>query len=61
MSAQQSDLPSENPGADVDPAVERELVRRANQLCRRAEPHTDRSPCAAHRAEAHRQLHGLAG
>jgi hypothetical protein len=61
MSAQQSEVPAEDPGAEVDPKADRELVRRADQLCRRAEPHTDRSPCAAHLAEAQRQLLGLSG
>lgn len=61
MSAQRSDLPSQNSGADVDPTTDDQLVRRASQLCLRAEPHTDASPCAAHLAEAHRQLLNLPG
>ena len=61
MSAQQSGFPTEDRGAKVDPKADPELVRRADQLCRRAEPHTDRSPCAAHLAEAQRQLLGLSG
>ncbi len=48
MSAQQSDVPTATP----------ELVRRASQLCLRAEPHAHESPCAAHLAEAQRQLLG---
>ena len=35
------------------------VARRANQLCRRAEPHTDSAPCPAHVHEAQRQLFGL--
>ena len=42
--------------AEMSMAEERELVRRANQLCRRAEPHTEVVPCAAHLHEAQRQL-----
>lgn len=37
-----------------------ELVRRAEQLCRRSEPHTDTVPCASHLHEAQRQLAMLA-
>ena len=33
-----------------------QIVRRATQLCVRAEPHTDQSPCPAHVSEATRQL-----
>jgi hypothetical protein len=58
MSAQQA----EDGGATVMPKVtaaeEREIVRRANQLCRRAEPHTESAPCPAHLHEAQRQLFG---
>ena len=42
-------------GADLQPQV----VRRATQLCARAEPHTDQSPCPAHLTEAQRQLFRL--
>ena len=59
MTAQQSDLPMELPDADGDPVVPRRVVRRASQLCLRAEPHTDQSPCRAHLMEASRQLMGL--
>jgi hypothetical protein len=36
-----------------------QVVRRATQLCIRAEPHTDEAPCSAHLSEAHRQLFRL--
>lgn len=65
MSAQQSDVPAELLSSELhpptDPAVRRQVVRRASQLCLRAEPHTDESPCAAHLNEANRQLLGLPG
>jgi hypothetical protein len=32
------------------------VVHRASQLCLRAEPHAEESPCLAHLAEARRQL-----
>jgi len=57
MSAQQSEVQVDGNGTAPDP----QLVRRATQLCRGAEPHTDAWPCAAHLAEAHRQLLGLTG
>ena len=60
MTAQRSDVRDEPPVSEVDAAVRGEIVRRASQLCLRAEPHTDRSPCSAHLTEAHRQLFGLA-
>jgi hypothetical protein len=44
--------------SDPNPAVKRQVVRRAAQLCLRAEPHTEDSPCAAHLSEASRQLFG---
>jgi hypothetical protein len=50
VTAQQAD--------DVTEADDREVVRRAELLCRRAEPHADSVPCAAHLQEAHRQLFG---
>jgi len=61
MSAQQSDGPAEDAGTDVSPEMERQVIRRAKQLCLRAEPHTDQSPCPAHLAEASRQLLSLPG
>ena len=59
MSAQQSDVPGDLLDSHPDPATGAEVVRRATHLCLRAEPHTDRSPCAAHLSEASRQLFGL--
>lgn len=61
MSAQQSAVPAEVPSFGINPAMQREVVRRASQLCLRAEPHTDESPCGAHLTEANRQLLGLSG
>ena len=61
MTAQQSDHPMELLGSDVGSLMERRVVRRASQLCLRAEPHTDQSPCPAHLTEASRQLVGLPG
>lgn len=40
-------------------AYRREVQRRANQLCRGAEPHADEIPCSRHVQEAQRQLVGL--
>ena len=60
MTAQQSDVPGDLLDSEPEPAVGAGVVRRATQLCLRAEPHTDRSPCAAHVSEANRQLFGLA-
>ncbi|MDQ3642273.1 MAG: hypothetical protein M3450_12620 [Actinomycetota bacterium] len=60
MTAQQSDLPMELPDADGDAVVPRRVVRRASQLCLRAEPHTDQSPGPAHLTEGNRQLRGFA-
>jgi hypothetical protein len=59
MSAQLSDVPGALSGSHLDPAAQREVVRRATQLCLRAEPHTDQSPCVSHLSEANRQLMGL--
>lgn len=56
MTAQRSDDPVELPSSRPDPATQRQVVRRAMQLCRGAEPHTEESPCAAHLSEASRQL-----
>jgi hypothetical protein len=39
-----------------DAGTQDRVVYRANQLCLRAEPHTEESPCPAHLAEARRQL-----
>lgn len=60
MSAQQ-DVSQAVPGSEFNRALEQEVVRRAGQLCRRAEPHTDQPPCTAHRNEARRQVLGPAG
>ncbi|MDQ3895805.1 MAG: hypothetical protein M3326_00915 [Actinomycetota bacterium] len=61
MAAQQTDVPGQvptlGPGAPAPPQV----VRRATQLCLRAEPHTDRSPCPTHLSEATRQLFRTGG
>ena len=55
MTAQQSDG-----GMEVlDVATQDRVVHRADQLCRRAEPHADDTPCPAHLAEARRQLLAL--
>jgi hypothetical protein len=59
MTAPRSDVPGERPGSQPGPAMQPEVVRRASQLCLRAEPHTDQSPCAGHLSEANRQLFGL--
>ena len=61
MSAQQSETLTEFASPELDPQTDRQVVRRANQLCFRAEPHTEESPCAAHLNEARRQLFGLSG
>jgi hypothetical protein len=55
-----SEEPGDPAGAQVRPVDRREIVRRANQLCRRAEPHADEVPCQAHLQEAQRQLLGMA-
>lgn len=59
MTAQRLDIPGEAPGSPPVATVEQEVVRRATQLCFRAEPHTEQSPCAGHLSEAHRQLVGI--
>ncbi len=61
MSAQQADVFPALLAAEVDVSTQRRIVRRAGQLCLRAEPHTDQSPCPAHVTEAKRQLLGLPG
>jgi hypothetical protein len=61
MSARQSDVSEDLIGSGAGPAMDREVVRRATQLCLRAEPHTDSTPCTAHRNEATRQLLDLPG
>ena len=58
MTAQHTDLPGELSTLELDAAARQEVVRRATQLCLRAEPHTGRSPCPAHVSEANRQLFG---
>ena len=57
MTAPRSDVLGGLPGSL--PASQPEVVRRATQLCLRAEPHTDQSPCAGHLSEANRQLFGV--
>lgn len=59
MTAQQTDVPEERFASGPHPAEEPRVLRRATQLCLRAEPHTDRSPCPSHVSEAQRQLFGL--
>ncbi|HTJ74109.1 MAG TPA: hypothetical protein VL337_01985 [Acidimicrobiales bacterium] len=55
---------SEEPGGPAEVEVEvsladrREIVRRANLLCRRSEPHAHEIPCPGHLQEAQRQLFG---
>ncbi len=61
MSAQESAVAAEDVVPQIDSVMQRQVVRRASQLCLRAEPHTDESPCAAHLSEANRQLLGLPG
>ena len=58
MTAQQTELPGQISTLDLDAASRRHVVRRATQLCLRAEPHTAQSPCPAHLSEANRQLFG---
>lgn len=60
MTAQPVDVPGGRPDSEIDAGARQEVVRRASQLCLRAEPHTDESPCPAHLSEASRQLFGLA-
>lgn len=56
MTAQRRDVGGALPSSQLQPPVQREVVRRATQLCLRAEPHTDQSPCPTHLSEANRQL-----
>lgn len=58
MTAQSTELPGPVPAFADDPA-QQEVVRRAAQLCLRAEPHTEQSPCPSHLSEANRQLFRL--
>ena len=58
MTAQQTELPGQVATLDLDAAVRHDVVRRATQLCLRAEPHAGQSPCPAHVSEANRQLYG---
>jgi hypothetical protein len=60
MTAQRSDVPGGPASSETGLGTDREVVRRAAQLCLRAEPHTEQSPCAAHLSEANRQLFGIA-
>ncbi len=55
MNTQLSDGAHLTVASEVKPA-ERQIVRRAVQLCVRAEPHTAEAPCSGHLHEAHRQL-----
>lgn len=57
MRAQQSDGQMEA----LDLGTKDRVVHRADQLCRRAEPHTADTPCPAHLIEARRQLLALQG
>jgi hypothetical protein len=58
MSAAMSEEPGGPAGAEVSRADRREIVRRANLLCRRSEPHAHEIPCPGHLQEAQRQLFG---
>ena len=58
MTAQEMDVPGGVSTLELDAAARQEVVRRATQLCLRAEPHTGQSPCPAHVSEANRQLFG---
>lgn len=60
MTAQRS---AERSGAvleGVSPIDQGLVLRRADHLCRRAEPHADVVPCPTHLHEAQRQLFGSA-
>jgi hypothetical protein len=56
----QPELPGQVSTLDCASAPEPQVVRRATQLCLRAEPHTDEVPCPAHVSEANRQLFRIA-
>lgn len=60
MTTSQADEPGATVVSDVRAADESEIVRRAEHLCRRAEPHAESVPCQAHVHEAQRQLFGPA-
>ena len=55
MTAQQ-ELPGQVSTLGHAPAAQPQVVRRATQLCLRAEPHAHEVPCPAHLSEANRQL-----
>lgn len=59
MTAQQWDEAGGHETPDLSPSDQRQVIRRADQLCRRAEPHADEAPCRAHLHEAQRQLFDL--
>ena len=54
----QTEMPGPGSTLELDAPAGHEVVRRATQLCLRAEPHTGQSPCPAHVSEANRQLFG---
>ena len=56
MAAQQTDVQGQVSTFEGGATAAPQVVRRATQLCLRAEPHTDQSPCPAHLSEATRQL-----
>lgn len=60
MTAQRSAERSDSVVEGVGPADQRLILRRAEHLCRRAEPHADVVPCPTHLHEAQRQLFGPA-
>jgi hypothetical protein len=55
----QHSTPEDLATSELDHAVHAQLLRRATQLCLRAEPHAEQTPCAPHVSEANRQLFGL--
>ena len=58
MTAPTTELPGQASTVELEGGPRQEVVRRATQLCLRAEPHTGQSPCPAHLSEANRQLFG---
>ena len=56
MMVQPADMARELRMPSAIPPVPGDVARRATQLCRRAEPHTDAWPCPSHLSEAARQL-----